>query len=95
MDNLKKNQIDAVNVSINNDFESGIHFHATGTGKSWIAMNIINEYNNKYPLNNIIWLCEKKSILIEQFDLNTIKDRNFEFIIDKFNILCKWIYIIY
>ena len=46
---LRKNQIDAINVSINNDFESGIHYHATGTGKSWIAMYILYEFNKKYP----------------------------------------------
>ena len=57
---LRKNQKEAIELSIENDFESGVHFHATGTGKSWIAMNIINEYNKRYPNNNIIWLCEKK-----------------------------------
>jgi len=86
MNKLNKNQLDAINQSINNDFESGIHFHATGTGKSWIAMEIVNEYNNKYPLNNILWLCEKKSILLDQFNLKTIKERNFEKVINKFTI---------
>ena len=56
MNKLRDNQINAINISINNDFDSGIHFHATGTGKSWIAMNIINEYNIRYPKNNILWL---------------------------------------
>lgn len=83
---LRDNQINAINISINNDFDSGIHFHATGTGKSWIAMNIINEYNKKYPNNNIIWLCEKKSILIEQFNIDSLKSRNFQDIINKFSI---------
>jgi superfamily II DNA or RNA helicase len=86
MNILRKNQIEAINISINNDFESGIHFHATGTGKSWIAMNIINEYNKKYPMNNIIWLCEKKSILIEQFNNDSLKLRNFEIIVNKFTV---------
>ena len=65
--NLRPNQIKALQVSIDNDFESGIHFHATGTGKSWIAMNIIKNYNEKYPNGNILWICEKKSILINRF----------------------------
>lgn len=86
MHKLRFNQINAIDTSINNDFDSGIHFHATGTGKSWIAMNIINEYNKKYPENNIIWLCEKKSILIEQFNLESLKSRNFEDITNKFTI---------
>ena len=50
--NLRKNQIDALNISINNDFQSGIHYHATGTGKSWIAMYILKEFNLKYPDKN-------------------------------------------
>jgi hypothetical protein len=85
--NLRPNQIKALQVSIDNDFESGIHFHATGTGKSWIAMNIIKNYNEKYPNGNILWICEKKSILIEQFNMNNIKERNFLSIIKKFNVL--------
>ena len=39
---LRKNQLEAINISKTNDFQSGIHYHATGTGKSWIAMYILN-----------------------------------------------------
>jgi hypothetical protein len=85
--NLRPNQISAVQLSYDNDFLSGVHFHATGTGKSWIAMNIIHNYNLKYPKNNILWICEKKSILIEQFDIKNIKQRNFLSTIHQFNIL--------
>lgn len=85
--NLRPNQIKALQVSLDNDFESGVHFHATGTGKSWIAMNIINNFNEKYPKANILWICEKKSILIEQFNKNNIKERNFLSIMKKFNVL--------
>lgn len=85
--NLRPNQVKAVELSKDNDYESGIHFHATGTGKSWIAMNIIHNYNLKYPKNNVLWICEKKSILMEQFDIKNIKQRNFLSIINKFNIL--------
>ena len=84
---LRSNQLLAVNTSISNDFESGIHFHATGTGKSWIAMNLVAEYNNKYKNNNILWICEKKNILIEQFEHKNIKDRNFNHILKRFNVL--------
>ena len=38
---LRNNQKEAVKVPISNDFSSGIHFHATGTGKSWTAMLIL------------------------------------------------------
>lgn len=75
--NLRPNQIKAVQSSNDNDFYSGVHFHATGTGKSWIAMNIIHNYNKKYPKHNVLWICEKKSILMEQFDIKNIKQRNF------------------
>ena len=30
--------------TIENDFESGVYFHATGTGKSWIALEILLNY---------------------------------------------------
>jgi len=46
---LRKNQLEAIQKSIDNDFSSGIHYHATGTGKSWIAMNIVNEFRKKNP----------------------------------------------
>lgn len=87
LSHLRKNQIKAIESSIDNDFESGIHFHATGSGKSWIAMTLISLFNEKYPKHNIMWICEKKSILIEQFNKNNIRERNFTNIIHKFNIL--------
>ena len=43
---LRKNQENAINESISNNFDSGVHFHATGTGKSWIALELILKYNN-------------------------------------------------
>ena len=33
------NQEKAIQASIKNDFKSGVHFHATGTGKSWLDYN--------------------------------------------------------
>ena len=59
---LRNNQINAINISENNDFKSGIHNHTTGSGKSWIAMNIVDKFNKKYNKGNIIWICEKKYI---------------------------------
>ena len=84
---LRFNQSSAIETSIQNDFQSGVHFQATGTGKSWIAMNLIEEYQKKYPKNNILWICEKKSILIEQFNRSNIKERNFQDILKNFNVL--------
>ena len=84
---LRLNQSKAIESSIENNFQSGVHFHATGTGKSWIAMNLIYEYNQRYPKNNILWVCEKKSILIEQFHPTNIKERKFQDILKNFNVL--------
>jgi len=87
MTNLRPNQIKAINETINNDFISGIHYHATGSGKSWIAMNIILKFSEKYPKSNIMWICEKKSILIEQFNITNLRERDFTHIFKKYNIL--------
>ena len=84
---LRPNQIQAINISKENDFESGIHYHATGTGKSWIAMYILKEYYQKYPKNNVFWICERKDILSQQFSKETIKNRNFTHILKNYNIL--------
>lgn len=84
---LRKNQIDAINKSVENDFKSGIHNHATGTGKSWIAIHIAHQFNIKYPKKNILWLCERKDILKQQFSKETLKNRGFEIIFKKFNVI--------
>ena len=44
MNGLRNNQYQAVTCSKENNFQSGVHFHATGTGKSWIALEIILEF---------------------------------------------------
>ena len=84
---LRINQRNAINFSKNNNFESGVHFHATGTGKSWISLELILEYHNIYPDKNILWLCEQKSILIEQFNRNTVKEKGYGDIYKKFLII--------
>ena len=84
---LRKNQIAAIQNSIDNDFSSGIHYHATGTGKSWIAMNIVREFHKRNPKGNVVWLCERKDILNQQFSRETLVDRGFKDILKGFNIL--------
>ena len=44
------NQEKAIQASIKNNFKSGVHFHATGTGKSWIGLQLIIEYNKNIPI---------------------------------------------
>ena len=84
---LRTNQIDAINCSINNKFRSGVHFHATGTGKSWVGLELIKEYNNMYKNRHILWLCEQKSILIEQFNKTTLKEKGYEDILKRFLVI--------
>ena len=83
---LRPNQQQAIKVSLDNDFESGIHFHATGTGKSWISLELILQYHGKYPDHNIFWICEQKSILIEQFSQEQLRSKGYNSIFQKFII---------
>ena len=87
LDLLKKNQLDALNISIDNDFLSGIHYHATGSGKSWIAMYILAAFYQKYPEANVLWICERKDILIQQFSKKTLKQRGFNTVLKNYNVL--------
>ena len=84
--NLRNNQRKAIKSSIDNNFSSGVHFHATGTGKSWIALELILEYNRRNPRKNILWMCEQKSILIDQFNEKTIREKGYSSIFDIFDI---------
>jgi superfamily II DNA or RNA helicase len=84
---FRENQLNAINVSKNNNFRSGVHYHATGTGKSYIGLQIIVDFVNM-NLNNVVvlWITEKKSILKEQFEKEKIKSRGFEDILNKYLI---------
>ena len=84
---LRKNQKIAIERSIANNFKSGVHFHATGTGKSWIALELVKQYNNTYPNKNILWLCEQKTILIEQFKKQTLNDKGYNDVLKKFMVI--------
>ena len=57
---LRNNQKNAIQVSLNNDFDSGVHFQATWIGKScgtYSIQTIIDEYhkNKKIPIFYIIY----------------------------------------
>ena len=83
---LYDHQTYSINNSINQDFISGIHCHATGSGKTIIAGNIVLEYNKKYENNNVLWFTERKSILIDSFVHKNLKKKIPE-LWDKFKIL--------
>lgn len=75
---LHKNQQHAIDVSIKENFASGVHFHATGTGKSWIALSLLLKFQELNPrAANIMWICEQKSILTDQFDADILKQKGF------------------
>ena len=84
--NLRKNQNIAIHKSIENNFKSGVHFHATGTGKSVIALELILKHN-EINKGNILWLCEQKFILEEQFNRNNLKQKGYDNIFNTFLIL--------
>lgn len=71
---LRKNQKDALEISIQNDFTSGVHFHATGTGKSFIAFKILDAFFQRYPKQNVLWICEHQTILSQLFDPKNLHD---------------------
>ena len=74
IDRLRE-QRDAVNKSIDNNFSSGVHFHATGTGKSWVSFCILAYFFKMYKENKltfdknpgsmmiIFWICERENLL--------------------------------
>lgn len=72
---LYSHQIDAIETVERTDFSSGVLDYATGTGKSRIGYEIVNRFNNKYPRKSIIWVCEHKFILKENFNKNYFINR--------------------
>ena len=84
---LRDNQKNAIDISIKNNFASGVHFHATGTGKSWIGLELILKYNDYNPNSNVMWICEQKTILKEQFNKEAIKNKGYEAIYSKYMII--------
>jgi superfamily II DNA or RNA helicase len=75
---LHKNQQLAIDTTLKENFASGVHFHATGTGKSWIALSLLLKFQQQNPLaSNVMWICEQKSILTDQFDTDTLKQKGF------------------
>lgn len=82
---LHTSQKEAIKTTLQENFQSGVHFHATGTGKSWIALSLVLKFlETNGPKTNILWICEQKSILNEQFDSETLTKKGFDSITSKF-----------
>ncbi len=60
---LWPHQINAIKESTS----SGIHCHATGTGKTRTALNIVKQYIETHPEESVIWFCERKNIIMDTF----------------------------
>ena len=81
------NQKKAIEKTIENKFKSGVYVHATGTGKSVISLEILIRFNELYPTKNVLWLCEQKTILTEQFKLKSLNDKGYKHIYNNFLII--------
>ncbi len=64
---LYPHQTRAIDSVLASDFESSVIHYATGTGKSLIGYELVSEYHRKYPTQNILWICEYKNALNQQF----------------------------
>jgi hypothetical protein len=64
---LFAHQIKAIERVIETDFETSVIQYATGTGKSLIGFEMIKQYHIKYPKHNILWICEHKNVIDQQF----------------------------
>jgi superfamily II DNA or RNA helicase len=62
----RPNQKQSIEKSLNDQFSSGIDLHATGGGKTFIILAKAYYYNQIYN-KNVIILCERKYILLNEF----------------------------
>lgn len=73
---LRDHQQKGVDSAINNNFNSGLHSLATGSGKSIMALKIMYEYYKKYPSNSQLWICERPDIMQKLFFKKQRDDKN-------------------
>jgi hypothetical protein len=70
---LWKHQRDALLHSIDNDFASGTHAHATGSGKSILGHSLIRAFSQEHPQQLMMWLCEQTSVIAEIFSRKDVR----------------------
>ena len=77
---LKHHQLESIKSTFSTNLKSGVHSHATGTGKSVIALQLTTQFINWFSpkIPTILWICEQKSILIEQFQKETLVKKGFD-----------------
>lgn len=67
MNALWPHQQHALDVTVRNGFASGVHAHATGTGKSILGHAIIRSFAKTHKGTLMMWLCEQASVVSEIF----------------------------
>jgi superfamily II DNA or RNA helicase len=87
LDWCRPNQKKSIDVSIDNNFNSGIDFQCMGAGKTNIILAKANIYSQLYN-KNIIIMCEKKYIIENEFSIENLKKMNSNIIdLTKVNII--------
>ena len=71
---LYPHQTDAVETSVRNNFESGTHAHATGSGKSIIGHSIVREFASRNKGVLMFWLCEQVDVVAQTFAKRASRD---------------------
>ena len=49
-------------------------------------MHLLKEYNKKNKDSNVLWICESKDILKQQFNKKILEDRDFNNILENYNV---------
>lgn len=65
---LWPHQQSALDASVLNKFESGVHAHATGAGKSRLGHALLRAFAKNNPGTLMFWLCEQTSVIRDIFD---------------------------
>ena len=79
--NLRDNQLDAINRTIEQGFRSGIHCQNMGAGKSIIMLKIIQSHHNEFQNNGSLYIitCFRQEILKDLFFGSKGELKNSEF----------------
>jgi len=64
----RPHQAEALKATIGENFSSGCHAHATGSGKSFLGISIVRSYLNANDDKVAIWLCEQVSVITQIFE---------------------------
>lgn len=59
----------------------------TVTHNSWIGLQILCEFHTKYPKENVMWICEYKNVLQQQFTRQRLQAIGFSEVRKRYHIL--------